>query len=96
MAPTGVDPVTFRFAVNPSPISYSIYTGDILLISNFSRWWQLLAVGFRAGNGPRSVRRASSQPQASESGDQVLPGTSLRRTGSMKAPMSSLARSADR
>ena len=100
MAPTGVDPVTFRFSVIQRGISHSVYMGDILLIRYFSDWSQLVAVGFRAENGPEMAQKwpkigqsASGQLQTSEPGVQLLPETSSCKTMLMKVLISSPARS---
>ena len=77
VAPTGVDPVTFRFSVIQRRISHSIYMGDILLIRHFSGCSQLLAVGFRAGNGPEMAQDRCDAPAVSSR--RANPGTRFCR-----------------
>ena len=77
VAPTGVDPVTFRFSVIQRRISHSIYMGDILLIRHFSGCSQLLAVGFRAGNGPEMAQDRCDAPAVSSK--RANPGTRFCR-----------------
>jgi len=56
VAPTGIDPVTFRFSVTLGLKSHSIYGVGSLLTRHFPGWSQLLAVGSAGGNGPNMAQ----------------------------------------
>lgn len=51
VAPTGIDPVTFRFSVRLGGFRHCSYGCDIALIRDSSKRSQLVSVGFRAFNG---------------------------------------------
>jgi hypothetical protein len=46
VAPTGIDPVTFRFSVSLKVSPHYLYCADTVLIRDFSEWSQLLTVRF--------------------------------------------------
>jgi hypothetical protein len=52
VAPTGIDPVTFRFSVSLGGFLHCIYGVDIALIGDSSESSQLVSVTFWAINGP--------------------------------------------
>jgi hypothetical protein len=51
VAPTGIDPVTFRFSVSLGVFSLNTYGCDIWLIRDYPESSQLVSVRFRAING---------------------------------------------
>jgi hypothetical protein len=87
-APTGIDPVTFRFSVSLGGFLHCIYGCDITLIRDSSESSQLVSVTFWAINGPLMAQDRARQDHSSDSGDHVLASASPCSPGLMKLRMS--------
>ncbi|MET0480672.1 MAG: hypothetical protein ABWZ69_04895, partial [Mycetocola sp.] len=66
MAPTGIDPVTFRFSVSLVGFRHCTYGCDIALIRTSSEWSQLVSVTFWSLNGPLMAQDRARQDRSSD------------------------------